>query len=279
MNDTPNDTRRMNDDDATLRHHELASAYLDGEAEAHERATVEASPELLALVTSFEQVKNIVGQVPAAPVAQRETAITAALAEFDRQATVPAAPSNVVPFGRRQRWSKVLGVAAAVMLIGVVGVAAVNSFKDSTDSQSSSTAGDDQFTVAAGDAQKTASENSSARPTVTIGAINAPAVAVPQFTDPSQLREMPLPEALPAGTVAGASDTTSAPGEINTDTVDTAGDSVSPLFSLECPLTEHQVVLGEIVWMTTPAVAVRDTVTGVTQALDHQCNVLVSVEP
>ncbi len=267
----------MNDHDAALQDHELASAYLDGEATAHERAMVEASPELLALVASFRQVRDTLGQVPAAPVAQRDTAIAAALAEFDRPATVPAAPSNVVPFARRQRWSKVIGVAAAVMLMGVVGVAAVNSFKGSDDSQSSSTAGDDQFTVAAGDAQKTASQDSSGRPVVTIGAINAPAVAVPQFTDPSQLRAMPTPEALPAGTVAA-----SAPDSIASDggvAADTTAAAATPMFSLECPLTEHQVVLGEIVWMDTPAVAVRDTVTGVTQALDHQCNVLISVEP
>ena len=43
----------MNDHDAALQDHELASAYLDGEATAHERAMVEASPELLALVVAM----------------------------------------------------------------------------------------------------------------------------------------------------------------------------------------------------------------------------------
>ena len=47
-------------------------------------------------------------------------------------------------------------------------------------------------------------------------------------------------------------------------------------FAFDCTLTANQVILLEISWRGTPAVAVRDTVTGVIQAIDAQCNVLAS---
>jgi hypothetical protein len=54
---------------------------------------------------------------------------------------------------------------------------------------------------------------------------------------------------------------------------------VATSFPFTCELSADQVVLGEISWQGTPAVAVRDTVTGVTEAIDQQCNVLATVEP
>ena len=48
--------------------------------------------------------------------------------------------------------------------------------------------------------------------------------------------------------------------------------------ALQC-LTEDQVFVAAIVYAGTPAIAVRDTVTGVTQALDEQCNVLAEAAP
>jgi hypothetical protein len=48
---------------------------------------------------------------------------------------------------------------------------------------------------------------------------------------------------------------------------------------LRCPLGTHQVFVAEIVWKTTPAVVVRDTVTGVIQAIDDQCTVLAEATP
>jgi hypothetical protein len=51
------------------------------------------------------------------------------------------------------------------------------------------------------------------------------------------------------------------------------------VFPFTCPLTAQQVFIAEISWQGTPAAAVRDTVTGITQAIDPHCKVLVSVEP
>ena len=86
----------MNDDEVSVRA-EAASAYLDGELDAAERASVAADPEAMALVETFTQLRNTLGELD--PVADdvRAAAISAALAEFDiRQGVVEAFP---VPSG------------------------------------------------------------------------------------------------------------------------------------------------------------------------------------
>ena len=50
----------------------LASAYLDGDTTAAERAQVEADPELLAQVERLRQVRAVLGDTEAAPISVRE---------------------------------------------------------------------------------------------------------------------------------------------------------------------------------------------------------------
>jgi hypothetical protein len=108
---------------------ELASAYLDGEVTAAERARVEGDPALLAEVERLRRVRAAVADVPPATATARESAIAAALAAFDEAhaglaaaAAAPTAPPNVVPLARRRHVRRLqvmtAAAAAAVMVIG-----------------------------------------------------------------------------------------------------------------------------------------------------------------
>ena len=253
----------------------LAAAYLDGHATPEERARVEASPQLMAIVATFAQVRDGLTDVPPAPVGPRERGVAAALAEFDRlQAATPVAPTapNVVPM-RSRRWGKVLTVAAGLALVGVVGVAALGSMGGSDQDSSSAvdpaearTAVDangdaplvsqealDTVGVAGGSeggTETTAGGQSESSTVATIGSIDEPGSPVPQLEQTSDLRTLPEPKV-----------------------------AVAPSFSFECPLADTQEILAEVTYQGTPAVVVRDTVTGVISALDSQCTVLASLQP
>ena len=258
----------------------LAAAYLDGHASPEERARVEASPQLMAMVESFRRVRDGLTDVPSAPLAARERGIAAALAEFDRLAAAPTAPvaptaSNVVQL-RSRRWSKVLTAAAGIAIVGVIGVAALGSLGGS-DNDSSSSGGDaaEARTAvdAAGDAplvsqeamqtsgggegggevgvsETTASGGTETTPVATIGSIDGPGSPVPQLEQSSDLRSLPEPKT-----------------------------AVAPSFTFDCPLSDTEEVLAEVTYQGTPAVVVRDTVTGVISAVDSQCTVLASLQP
>lgn len=262
----------------------LAAAYLDGHASPEERARVEASPQLMAMVESFRRVRDGLADVPPAPLAARERGIAAALAEFDRLGTAPVAPvapaaSNVVRM-RSRRWSKVLTAAAGIAVVGVIGVAALGSFGGS-DSDSSSSGGDAAEARTAGDvtgdaplvsedAMVTAggagegggevgvSDTTAAgavggtetTTVATIGSIDGPGSPVPQLEQTSDLRSLPEPKT-----------------------------AVAPSFTFDCPLSDTEEVLAEVTYQGTPAVVVRDTVTGVISAVDSQCTVLASLQP
>ena len=256
----------------------LAAAYLDGHATPEERARVEASPQLMAIVATFTQVRDGLADVPSAPVGPRERGVAAALAEFDRLhagTTAPVAPTapNVIPM-RSRRWSKVLTVAAGLALVGVVGIAALGSMGGSDQDSSSAVDPAEARTAvdAAGDAplasqealgtvgvaggseggstETTAAGQPEPSTVATIGSIDEPGSPVPQLEQTSDLRTLPEPKM-----------------------------AVAPSFSFECPLADTQEILAEVTYQGTPAVVVRDTVTGVISALDSQCTVLASLQP
>ena len=259
----------------------LAAAYLDGLATPEERVLVEASPQLMATVAEFRRIRDGLADVPPAPNGPRERAVAAALAEFDRAAQVaaaaaaPVAPttSNVVMM-RSRRWSKVLAAAAGLAIVGVVGVAALGSFGSSDSDMSSSgadpaeartavdAAGDQPLSsqeamvsTAGGESGGGATETTAAggvepNSVATIGAINEPGSPVPQLEQTSDLATVPEPQA-----------------------------KVAPSFTFDCPLADTEEVLAEVTYQGTPAVVVRDTVTGVISAVDSQCTVLASVQP
>jgi hypothetical protein len=107
---------------------ELASAYLDGEATAAERALVESDAALMALVERLRQVRYAVADVPPAPPSVRDAAIAAALAAFDELPVgaappeQPVAPPKVASLERRRQMRQMqiltAAAAAAVLVIG-----------------------------------------------------------------------------------------------------------------------------------------------------------------
>ena len=276
----------MSDDDLTSAH-ELASGYLDDELDASSRAQVEASPELMALVDEFRRTRTAIAAAVPVSAQARDAALAAALAEFDvlhAASGVPAAPSNVVALDSRRRFMRlVTGVAAAVVLVGV-GIVAVGGLRGNSAQESTSKGAptaDASVTVAGGGA-----------PVSTIGAITGPAQAVPTLSDPQQLLAVATqpgigandPNVATAGSVVPPSDSSAGVPEGTTGgstAGNTAGGSETFVTRVaqRCPLAEHQQFVAEIVWKSTPAMVVRDTVTGVVQAIDDQCTVLAEATP
>jgi hypothetical protein len=240
--------------------HELANAYLDGHADAQERARVEASPELLALVAYYQALRVRVGAVPPPSAAAREASIQAALAAVP----LVAPPPNVVPLGRR-RWSTALTAAAAVVLLGVAGVAVSKAIGGS---DSVSTAGDSLAAqeaiggkvspdtaagvapagVAASEITGGTPEPNAIRPE--ISSIDGGASGVPALNTPAEVRSLRMPDV-----------------------------AVVPNIVFDCPLSSTQIIEAEITWQGQSAVAVRDTVSGVITVLSPDCAELVSVQP
>ena len=62
----------------------LASAYLDGDTTATERAQVENDPELLAQVDRLRQLRAVLSDIEAAPISVRERHLAGALEAWDR---------------------------------------------------------------------------------------------------------------------------------------------------------------------------------------------------
>lgn len=247
----------------------LASAFVDGVLTADEQAEVQGSAATQALARSFQQVRDSLAATREVVVdtTVRDTAIAAALAEFDAlQAAEAAAPpaaaavAPVIDLSSRRRWpSRVLTAAAAVALLGVAGVAA---FGNSDDAGTADDARMLDAEVMAGDGAPS-----------TIGAINGAASFAVPIDDPQQLLTLPMPEA--STTAVPTADTAD---EQSGDESAGGGDAKLPGAARQC-LTGNQVFLADIVFQGTPAIAVRDTVTGVTQAIDEQCNVLAEVAP
>ncbi len=272
--------------------HDLASAYVDGVASAPERAQVEASPELMALVQSFRAQRAELAAIPTVSDTVRETAFVAALAAFDAlptadgevspqvaavAATAPVAPStNVVAIDRHRRWNRVLGAAAAVAVIGLAGVAVANLGTSSNDSASMTSAelngvkaeSDASTKVGlAGNVSDTTNISPMAPPDTTAGSVRTDGVTQTTAGSPGTIDSIDG-----GGSVVPALSDTSSLRSLPEPT-----NRVSPSFVLDCTLTSDQTIVLEITWRGTPALVVRDTVSGVITVLDAQCNTLVTV--
>lgn len=257
-------------------HELLVSLFVDGATDPATAGQVIASAPLSALAADFETVRSTLADVPPSTHQARHTALSAALAEFDalqaagtgsgQTADVAAAP-NVISLGSRRRFStRVLTAAAAVVGLGVVGIAAFGGRGSDDQSATDATVAADQAEIlVAGGADEPSADQFVAS---TIGAINGAADPVVALNSPGQLDDfvngrMASKAASPEESVAD--DAGSADVGIN-----------SP--ALQC-LTGDQVFVADIIYAGAPAVAARDTVTGVTQAIDEQCNVLAEVAP
>ena len=284
----------MNDDEL-LHLNELASAYLDGDVTADERARVESSPELQSLVATFGRLRGVLADAPVVAAGTREAAFLAAFAQLDDVAAdssplTGGVRASVTQLDSRRRWPRVaLSAAAGLLLVGVVGVAVLDG-RGGDDSQSSSAteaaAADMQTDMQTGGAP----EAIDAAPMSTIGSISGSAQVGAIIDTPEQLLTLqapPMGDAAPAATEFDQPDSSS----VNTlaaeqptsldSTVDTAAAKIDGAFArpaLAC-LNEQQQFLADIQYQGIFAIAARDMVTGVTQAITDDCVVLASVGP
>ncbi|HEY1278027.1 MAG TPA: hypothetical protein VGF22_00045 [Acidimicrobiales bacterium] len=164
---------------------ELASAYLDGEATAAERARVEADPELVRRVAQLGVVRAALGAPgPSAGAETRDHAIATALAA----ASPPAA--TVTPIERHRssrRALTILGAAAAA--VGVIAAVAVVATRSSNTGTSSSAAVSTTARAAAGSTAtfgpQTQSPEAATSPAPTGGVSSTTVAASPAGRDAS----------------------------------------------------------------------------------------------
>jgi putative zinc finger protein len=146
----------MTDDPTEL--HDLASAYLDDEVSAEERARVEADPELLARVEQLRRVSEAVGrEVPPLDDAEAAAQRRRALLEGQERASHgrPAPPKAV---RRRPTWLPSPAAAAAVIIvIALVGVFLMIGPGGDGDNENAATSGG--ATIAGGAPQSTDASN------------------------------------------------------------------------------------------------------------------------
>lgn len=265
--------------------HELASAYLDGVASPAERAEVEASVGLQAVVASFTAIRAQVAGVEPGAANTRAAAFAAAFAEFDSSLiseAVPAANTTVIPLAATRRWVRpLLSAAAAVLVVGVVGVA-INANIDTKDSSTSGANVEVNSKTQAADATQEATMRSDSMATMsTIGSIGGGAQAAQIIDGPDQLKSLAMAATNPDLTAdspqqtVAAAETTAGEALHSDEVFQVAADDRA---AFGC-LTEQQVFLADIQYQGIFAIAARDTVTGVTSAIADDCTVLATVGP
>ena len=200
-------------DDLTL----LASAYLDGDVTADERARVESDAALLAEVDRLRAVRSLLGDIEPPSISVRETQLAAALGVWDRlpstertgarrditpagidAAAVAGAASVTAPTpidGRRRapstRW--LTGAAAALVLVLAGGVAL----------QLGSDNDDDDASSSAPDATLDATESLAATADGADPAENEPAPALEATDEVTRELDTGVDNAAPPGENAG----------------------------------------------------------------------------
>lgn len=167
-------------DDLTL----LASAYLDGDVTADERAQVETEPELTAEVERLRSVRVLLADVEPSSIAVRESLLSNALDAWDRLpigertgAARDATPAPISLADRRRATvnRRLLGAAAAIVVVLAGGMVLQTAFSGSDDSSASLSATPDATTSA--DAEALAESAPDARTATAAGDAVAPADA------------------------------------------------------------------------------------------------------
>lgn len=130
----------MNDE-----HYLLANAYVDGELTADERALAEADPDVMSEVELLLVLQTRVRKVDPPTASAREAAMTAAMAAFPAAVPKPAPAINaavrntaVVPLRRRPAYARYLGLAAAVVAVGLLGTVVVSGLRSGDDDSAAS---------------------------------------------------------------------------------------------------------------------------------------------
>ena len=216
-----------------------ANVYVDGELDLDAIAGVEADPAVMVDVDRLRDLQANVGAVEPPASHARETAITAALAEFDqlRRGTTPAA-APVVPLRRRPKYTMWLGAAAAVVAVGMLGVL-LTRVTGNDDSDSAGDAAQFEATAesdAGGDADRSAAENADDQ---AVAAEESASTMAPMLA----IESAPAPAATeaPAGTEAPAATAVADAGEAAAP----EGSSLSRFVVLTEPIADD-VALGVV---------------------------------
>lgn len=126
----------MNADDELL-----ASAYLDGELTDEERRIAESNPAVMAEVEQLRALHDELAAVEPPSAAAREGAISAALGAFQAlhptSSTSAPGPAPVTEIARWRDPTRWLGAAAAVLVVGLLGVVVAANLRGGDDDSAS----------------------------------------------------------------------------------------------------------------------------------------------
>lgn len=170
----------MNDDQYLL-----ASAYLDGELTGDQRVAAEADPDVMSEVDRMLALQVQVRSVEPPSATAREAAIGAAMAAFSVAGLRPAPPAEAVTrtveFRRRPLSTRYLGVAAALVAIGMLGLVVANGLKTGDDDAFSSQNTKDQSAdqPAAAEVERVVAEPAESAEAEDAASIAAPAQDLP----------------------------------------------------------------------------------------------------
>jgi hypothetical protein len=249
---------------------ELASAYLDGDLSADERARADADPATMALVDSYRSLHTTLADVPPASMSDRAAALAAGLSEYDALAPMRRLTplSELEPRSHhRNRW--VLGAAASiVVLIAVIAIAA--SGGSSNNNRTASEPRPAATTLPASGSTKAAGASTANTESA------APATAAPAGGGGSAVdKGTPTPINSPAALRQFAESTPAF--AVTADS--TAAATAAPTAAPAC-LPAGDTSLGYITFLNIPAFAVLDGKTGAIKALaEADCRQLISVSP
>ncbi len=255
-------------DDLTL----LASAYLDGDVTADERARVETDPELAAEVERLRSVRVLLADVEPSSIAVRESLLSNALDAWDRlpigertgaardatpakrgidPATAAAAATITAPISLADRRRatvnrRLLGAAAAIVVVLAGGLVLQSAFSGNDDSSASLSAEPDATTSA----EALAESSQDARAATAAGGEVAPADAAndsggldtgintPAPPTETDLEQLNTPEELGifASDAVGAPKAPDVPAATSGTIADQLSESQAAILAVEWPL-------------------------------------------
>ena len=277
-------------DDRAVSAVSAVSAYIDGNADAAQRATVESSISLLEEVAALRRVRSALQQQVPVPVALRESAISAALALFDQRAEPVntgepvdlTKPVNLAARRRYRRWAGASIAAAVALIVGLAALRPGTSPSTTAGVAESSRAESSTAMSAAG--VDAGTERSAQNPGAASAGGQSGTSTAAQTANPSSTYALPAPAAPAAGSdsaAPGNKSFASPPVTIATPqqlldlpVPEAPGDTTS---TRPC-LPAGQRFLADVVYRSTPAIAVLDEATHVRAALaDGTCVILAEI--
>jgi hypothetical protein len=224
---------------------ELASAYLDGAADAEGRARVDSDPRLMVRVDALRAVRSALAAPPEIDAAQRDRAIATALATATAD-VVPLAPRT-----RSKRWGRARAAVTVAAAAAIAALIAVTVSRSGTGQKTSagSAPSAPEITNATAATVAPPAPATSAAPATTAAAGGAVSTIVASGAISVDLGEIDSAAALrdAATKLAGASLAPVATGGV----ADSSGSSVAR--AAACSPAPGAALAGRLVWQGTPA--------------------------